>query len=384
MVKNKVRPSFFLFLFLSCHVYYVAGQNYYETEGRQKVQIFEDGSYRIADKNGTDFFTLSALHTLPPSEKAEAQVNIIEAEYFVSIHSMQKEIDVLETALKRVKQESNKALIDDYKHKIKQVKERLKDVSGLYDNALYFQKLARKSVQSPENVNAKNWQKLQEYIDGKDYIFKTTKYVQGDVQIWKNELPEKQDGVPDPISNPVTDTVIAILPEKQLISGGDCRLIHENTGTTESYAHSFEPVFSFTPQRLKVHLKEENLMECNAQVSSVGKDIFLTLRIVMRSKDAAKSYGHIQEGSIVRLEFVNGIRLNVKAPQSVFGSFEEYSGKVIYQIKCKLDKEMVKQLQNLPLDYLGIMWTSGYEKYEIFEVDVLMRQLVCIKSLKNL
>lgn len=371
-----------LFFFSLC--FSVNGQNFFVTEGQQKVEIFEDGSYKILQNNGADYFSFYALDSMVDLFKMEAQMNIIEAEYFVSFYMVQKEIYILETALKRISKEGNTSEINDYKNKIKKVKKSMKDILTLYDNALFFQRQVRKAIQSPEKFKVKSRQKLEAYIASKDYIFKTTKHVRGEVQIWQ----DRQHDIPDKnISSnqkAVTENVSVQLPEKQIITTGNCRIFKEESDSITNISNDYETVFLFTPQRLKVHLKEENLIECHAQISQTGKDIFLNFRIVMKTKDAAKSYGHIQEGGILRLEFINGLRLNLKASQTVFGSIEEYSGKIVYETKCKLDKEMVKQLQNLPLDYLGIMWSSGFEKYEIFEVDVLMRQLVCLKSVKNI
>jgi hypothetical protein len=42
--------------------------------------------------------------------------------------------------------------------------------------------------------------------------------------------------------------------------------------------------------------------------------------------------------------------------------------------------ELIKDLE---LDKLAIIWSSGYEEYPVYEIDLLQRQLECIKKAKE-
>ncbi|MBK8053036.1 MAG: hypothetical protein IPK35_07155 [Saprospiraceae bacterium] len=53
---------------------------------------------------------------------------------------------------------------------------------------------------------------------------------------------------------------------------------------------------------------------------------------------------------------------------------------MIYKIDFLLKDSDVKALSEVPVDTIGIMWTSGFESYVIYNIDVIMKQLSCIKT----
>ena len=44
-----------------------------------------------------------------------------------------------------------------------------------------------------------------------------------------------------------------------------------------------------------------------------------------------------------------------------------------------IEMELIKDLE---LDKVAIIWSSGFEEYPVYEIDLLQRQLECIKKAK--
>jgi hypothetical protein len=359
------------------------GQQVTLTEGKQKIQIYNDGSYHILDPEGTGVFTLNELNHLEGSQKLVGQTRIIEAEYFVQIFNLQKETDLLNITRKRAKSEKNKSLAQDCSNKIKEIRSKMKDISGLYDNALYNQKIARKYIDQPSSVDDKKLSRLLTYIENKEYLFKTIKNRNNPPTEFIIFEPQKKEVSAEAAlqANPAETPLVKA--DKTLVKTNGCNLVLHTSEQQFTADHEFEPLFVYTPDRLKIHLKEEDLIFGATRIRKLNKEYFMDLQVWLKSKDAAKSYGNIPEGNFVRIEFVNGIRLNAKVKESVLGKIEEYSGKVKYTCTFSMDQEMIKQMGNLPVDNIGIMWSSGFEKYEVYEVDVFMRQIKCFQKFKN-
>ncbi|MFZ1705101.1 MAG: hypothetical protein WAT79_12200 [Saprospiraceae bacterium] len=368
-----IKSLFIVFLLAVTQSY---GQQIVLSEGGQKIQIQSDGLYIIMDENGKDISDPLQNNGIQKQIPLWLQhVKIIEAEYFVQIYLLQKEIDELKLELKQAKNENHKTLISDCKNKIKELKGKLKDTIDLYNNALSYKKLADSQWEDGDKASSKKILKIQEYIDSKDYLFKTIKYRKGQPILLTNDHVNIENTTSE---NKDVKNQNSVVIDTFRIDQTDCfvkKMVEDNV-TIEFL--QFQSIFQFTPERLKVHLKNENLLEGKVRLRTTESNLFMDLQLEIRSKDAAKSYGFIPEGNLLRLEFVNGIRLNLKAKEQVLGRIEEYSGRVLFQASFLLDKEMTNQLEKLPIDYIGVMWSSGFEKYEVYEVDVLMNQIKCV------
>lgn len=139
-------------------------------------------------------------------------------------------------------------------------------------------------------------------------------------------------------------------------------------------------LFTFTQPKLKPYFKEEDFLICKSTISKVGKNYYLNLNIRVKSKDAKRTYGSLKAGDQVRLKLVDGTKILAENIISDNGTLEEYSGHTLFKGHFRLLKEDVKTLEKKLLDTIGILWTSGYEEYEIYNIDYLNHQIACLKK----
>jgi hypothetical protein len=382
---QKIQGRFRIFILMSILsgiILNIQAQQVVVSEGGQNIQIFtKDLYYIIAGNEDTknDSFGIKK-----PTPHWLNEINIIEAEYFVQVFTNQKEIDALNLDLKHARKTNNIVEEKKGKENLQDLRSKQKDLESLYSNALSYKKLADNLYKKGATGQSKKLDKLTNYIQSKDYMFKSISYrgKQKPEMVLKTSPPEETKAIQTEKNQNVGSVAENKISPVSLESS-DCSMLSEQRFGYVEYKHGFTPMFHYTPDRLISLLKDEDLVLGDSRIRYDKKSYHLDFRIILRSKDAAKSYGFIPEGNLVRLEFVNGLRLNLKVKELVIGRLEEYSGRVIYDLTFLLDKEMIKQLESMPLDNMGVMWSTGYEKYTIYEIDTFMRQILCFKSIIN-
>lgn len=169
----------------------------------------------------------------------------------------------------------------------------------------------------------------------------------------------------------------------QLRHKGDCDIIFNDIDRSidkRRIEHAPQHFFGYTSDKLKHFFKEKNFLNCNAYITKVEGDYFLNLDLDLASKDASRSYGFINKGDMIRVTFIDGQDFITNALYRVDGTIEAYSGHMIYRVVYPLEDYHLDLLHDTEIDKLGIIWSSGFEEYPIYEIDILMHQLECIDN----
>lgn len=82
---------------------------------------------------------------------------------------------------------------------------------------------------------------------------------------------------------------------------------------------------------------------------------------------------------MLRIDLLSGRNVILNAVEESNGIVEQYTGNVLYNVRYQVNREQFDLLFGVPVDSAGIMWSSGFERYTIYEVDALMNQLECFK-----
>lgn len=166
-------------------------------------------------------------------------------------------------------------------------------------------------------------------------------------------------------------------PENQCkikLKGIDKRTRKERTELESAF------LFGYTHPNIKSYFKEKDYLTCNAKLSKVGGLYYLSLEIRIASIKANKTYGSLDKGSSIRIKLLDGETVHLYNISGATGIIEPLTGVTVYQTNYPMEKGEYKQLSKTELDKIGIIWSTGYEEYEIYEVDFLMNQAECLKN----
>lgn len=306
---------------------------------------------------------------MPLNEKTREGIEILkkaaekkEIETCILMDLLDKELAVKEVQLSQARQMKNKESETIVKADIADLRNKQKTAEKIY-------KLdAQLVVKANELKNLKN-------SDLNNQLLSLGEALNIEVSSFLTDLKSNSDEQPITSGNVVKKTapVIDKCSFAKIEKAGKLRIIETKA----------EPLFVFTPENLKAYFREKDLMMVNASVLAKGKDHYLHLTIKIISKDAAKNYGHIMKESMLRVQFISGTNINLNASEDTYGYIEQYTGYMVYNAFYRIKNEDLGIISKMPIDFVGIMWSSGFEKYDIFNVDVVMNHLSCIKSAKK-
>ena len=161
---------------------------------------------------------------------------------------------------------------------------------------------------------------------------------------------------------------------KVKLKGIDKKTRKERTELEAAY------LFGYTHPNIKSHFKENDFLTCFAKLSKIGGLYYLSLEVRIASNKANKTYGALDKGAPIRIKLLNGETVNLYNLTAATGFIEPITGVTVYQANYPMEKGEYKELSKTELDKIGLIWSTGYEEYEIYEVDFLMNQAQCLKN----
>lgn len=142
-----------------------------------------------------------------------------------------------------------------------------------------------------------------------------------------------------------------------------------------------EVFFTHTDPKLKIYLKEGDFMTCSGFLTSIsGGFRYLTLSFEIASKNARREFGGIRTGSLLNLKLVDGSTVSLYAQSGTAGIIDPISGHTVFTAKYPLDYQKEKFIEKSEIDRVRVVWSAGYEDYDVYNVDFFMNQLTCLKG----
>ncbi|MEM8525663.1 MAG: hypothetical protein AAGG68_13560 [Bacteroidota bacterium] len=140
-------------------------------------------------------------------------------------------------------------------------------------------------------------------------------------------------------------------------------------------------LFFFTDEKMKTYLKGKDLMTTHASLTYLENGFYiLNLDLELAIANALQLYGYIPVRGQIVFHFLDDSQVKLRINKKVEGIFDEKEKTYLYQLEYPLDANALKQLKVKELDELSITWSSGKETYEIYDVDVLIRQFRCLEK----
>jgi hypothetical protein len=141
--------------------------------------------------------------------------------------------------------------------------------------------------------------------------------------------------------------------------------------------------FTYTQDDLKKFMREKDYMTCTGGLSKVIGITTFNVKFEMQSIMAQREYGEIQAGTQMLVKLLDGSTVTLTCQESSKGSIDEVNGKTVYRTYFGIDKGDEKKLKKSEVIKVRMLWSSGYEDYDIHELDFFINQLKCLSQVKN-
>ncbi len=380
---------FTLFLFVGNQI---NAQKIATNENGETIVVFDDGSWRYYEETDEyDQFLmkkhLKALNSKgndekenpTPSKNIQESISKIDvlndkvANAQISLEDAQDEEQMLKDQIRRYKKLKNKSKVAALKTILTKKKYEVKRKKKFFKNAKnqlkYYQKEAKKGKKKHRKKN-----KAKKNIEDDFEVEEDTDIVGDDTNVGTKtnsssendyaKYSQKDDVKYTPPTFPCT--------------------FSNNESNTENFKKQLEPqlFFAYTPASMLAtqNNKDEDYIHCIGQISKIkGGNLILDLTITIASENAKNEYGLIEKGSLLILKMIDKSSITTSSRRTVIGVYNEVDKSVTYEASYNIPSGMVKKLKNVELDIAKLIWSTGYEEYEIFETDFFINQLKCFK-----
>ena len=139
-------------------------------------------------------------------------------------------------------------------------------------------------------------------------------------------------------------------------------------------------LFTHTDPDLKPYFRGKDLITCLGRVSKSGSYVQLTIEFQIASSHSQSNFGSLEEGSLLRFKLMNDEYISLFNLKTNMGHIDPYTGYTIFSGQYALGKQEINKLSTLELDKMRVMWSTGFEDYDVSHVDFLINQLTCLIS----
>jgi|GEM_PF-557754 len=137
--------------------------------------------------------------------------------------------------------------------------------------------------------------------------------------------------------------------------------------------------FTHTDENLRPFLDGKEYLRATVQTSRDNRgNRYLNVRYTFANPNVLTSYGYLEQNSSLSLHLLNGRHLSLQAVRRAVGIIDHARREVNYDAVYRLPRGAAGELRGKALDYVRVFWSSGFEQYEVYQVDALRRLMECI------
>ncbi len=143
--------------------------------------------------------------------------------------------------------------------------------------------------------------------------------------------------------------------------------------------------FKHTSERLKPFFKEKNHITVEGFLSGAsgnGGTYYLNLNIIILSEMAQREFGVLEKASILSLKLINGSNVKLFNTKTSTGTLDKVEKVVEYRAQYMINSDNLKALKKSEVDKARIVWGTGYEDYEVYNLDFFIDQIDCLEKNK--
>ncbi len=142
-----------------------------------------------------------------------------------------------------------------------------------------------------------------------------------------------------------------------------------------------EELFRYTNPSLKSYFPDREHIICQASMAMNGGTYVLSLSFTINDVNARRAFGSLPRNGVAVLKLLNGETFTLYNLRLDEGKASDDNQSFVFNGQYVVDGGMLKKMQKNLFDKIRIAWSTGYEDYEVQNVDFLARQLNCL--LKN-
>jgi hypothetical protein len=164
-------------------------------------------------------------------------------------------------------------------------------------------------------------------------------------------------------------------------SNSDCTLAYDGMDNfTGKKKQETIPIvlFTHTDDFMRPAMKNKEFVTCEATATRVegSRTVYINLTLTIQSKDAQRTFGFLDRGSMIIFRFINGKKVNLTTNKTDIGAVDVDKGTTTFRAQLAILESI--ELTASELDAIRVSWSVGYEDYEIYDMDVLRNLFKCL------
>jgi hypothetical protein len=141
-----------------------------------------------------------------------------------------------------------------------------------------------------------------------------------------------------------------------------------------------EEIFRFTNPSLKTYFTDRDHIICRASLASNSGTYLLQLQFTINDVNAQRAFGNLPRNGVAILRLFDGETYTLYNLRADEGKASEDKKQFTFTGQYVVDPGMLKKLRKTLLDKIRIAWSTGYEDYDVHNVDFLQRHMDCLQK----
>ncbi|MFK7807333.1 MAG: hypothetical protein AB8F74_05960 [Saprospiraceae bacterium] len=139
--------------------------------------------------------------------------------------------------------------------------------------------------------------------------------------------------------------------------------------------------FAHTPERFRSYFKGRDYIVCTGTLIAIdGTPRSISIEYTIATDQAAREFGTLAKGSQLILRLLDGDRLILVNNKTATGIADSVTKTTRYNINYPLNKSQIKTLEEAEVDKVRMIWATGYEDYEVYQVDFFRDLFRCLEE----